>query len=153
MVYALVGSNTRHLDIRFRSHSKEKYHYCKVSTLHVFSWVTDGDKMFAHPGTDTGDQPSLCAVCGNCFSGKDHLEGHLCIHTGENLYICTVFKKRFLTEFHLNEHLCTRTREKPFVCTTCDNTSKWLPSCVNAEMCTKITFLQGISYRMSHSVW
>lgn len=81
-------------------------------------------KQKEKPAKPRDEQSFLCASCGQSYSSKKALDGHLLSHTGERPYPCDICDKAFKRIKDMKAHRVIHSDDKPFQCTQCAKSFK-----------------------------
>uniref|UniRef100_A0A3Q2Y0E9 C2H2-type domain-containing protein n=2 Tax=Hippocampus comes TaxID=109280 RepID=A0A3Q2Y0E9_HIPCM len=73
-------------------------------------------------GTQPGEKPFSCSVCGATWSRKGSLENHMRTHTGEKPFLCSTCGQTFSRKENMVSHMKLHSGERPFACSSCGQT-------------------------------
>ena len=75
-------------------------------------------------GSDVGENPFACNLCGEKFKIENQLNKHMRFHTDRNPLVCSDCGMKFLLASELSEHRRIHTGEKSYVCNVCEKKFK-----------------------------
>ncbi|XP_075169094.1 uncharacterized protein LOC142241240 [Haematobia irritans] len=78
----------------------------------------------AKPPKPRDEQCFLCPSCGQSYSTKKALDGHLLTHDNNRPYTCDICDKTFKNVKNLNIHRVIHSDAKPFQCSNCEKSFK-----------------------------